>query len=120
MTDLANFVIARIVFDEKVAVAAAASIPMTPPMEQHWHVSDRDSLLVEVLASWGPVPIARAHAYVAQAQHIAMHDPPRVLAECRAKRKIGARAVADGDEDTLKLLALPYADHPQYREDWKP
>jgi hypothetical protein len=22
--------------------------------------------------------------------------------------------------DTLKLLALPYADHPDYRDEWRP
>lgn len=62
----------------------------------------------------------------------------RVLAECDAKRQIVALHDADadgrfclscGDGDyygvgypcpTARALALPYADHPDYRDEWKP
>lgn len=61
----------------------------------------------------------------------------RVLAECEAKRRIVAlHEQWPGDEDlgpecrecvaidlpcpTLRLLALPYADHPDYRDGWRP
>ena len=52
----------------------------------------------------------------------------RVLAECEAKRRIVEWWMAgrDGDEsgyDTHRLLtalALPYADHPDYRQEWRP
>jgi hypothetical protein len=53
----------------------------------------------------------------------------RVLAECEAKRRIVEycpSASEEGDTwDTafwrvLQILALPYADHPDYREEWKP
>jgi hypothetical protein len=71
------------------------------------------------------------------ATHIARHDPARVLAEVDAKRQIvdrmaGMLAAAEGDsevdhyggldaaEGTLELLALPYADHPDYRDEWRP
>ena len=54
-------------------------------------------------------------------------DPARVLAECEAKRRIVQRVVeamdAPPDEWTYVILcdlALPYADHPDYREEWKP
>jgi len=73
-------------------------------------------------------------------------DPDRVLAECEAKRRIvewcserdqvyiGTFAtdiprekdfvpgalVHQTDAITLRFLALPYADHPDYREEWKP
>ena len=76
--------------------------------------------------------------------------PERVLAECEAKRRIvgiheldpievyswgttgGGCGLCDhscetgGDTwghdpcETLKALALPYADHPDYRQEWKP
>jgi len=71
--------------------------------------------------------------------------PSRVLAECEAKRRIvelhepeggdygpgcfvcndtnyldGARLSSGYPCDTLKLLALPYADHRDYREEWRP
>lgn len=62
--------------------------------------------------------------------HYRRHDPVRVLAECEAKRRIvevhahNARwddtNVGDWARATLELLALPYADHPDYREEWRP
>ncbi|MEU8829364.1 DUF6221 family protein [Streptomyces sp900116325] len=84
------------------------------------------------------------------AAHIARHDPARVLAEVEAKRqlvKLHGRATlrAGGGAQyfatetvcrscepnhqfperswpcpTLRLLALPYADHPDYRPEWAP
>lgn len=77
----------------------------------------------------------------ARAAHIARHDPARVLAECVAKRRIvelyRVRVAQDADEDdresrlvtttrceeleaVLALLALAFADHPDYRQDWAP
>jgi hypothetical protein len=61
-------------------------------------------------------------------------DARRVLAECDAKRRIIGQcqmALKEYDEmpyggaawlgdDTLKLLALPYSDHPDYQPEWKP
>ena len=56
-------------------------------------------------------------------------QPARVLAECEAKRRIvelvggGSSIHRPGDCqdcDVMRLLALPYADHPDYREEWKP
>lgn len=82
--------------------------------------------------------------------HIARHDPARVLAECDAKRRIvaahpltgsvipegyvgrnegfGCETCHDwdgvtealGNCDTLLALALVYAEHPDYRDEWKP
>lgn len=83
------------------------------------------------------------------AAHIARHDPARVLAEVAAKRGIvqlhapvrNALTVSEGgghylacitcphaeidvphvlECETLRLLALPHAEHPDYREEWKP
>jgi hypothetical protein len=69
--------------------------------------------------------------------HIVRHNPARVLAEVDAKRRIVDLMVrtlewAEGDsevdhygglsaaEDTLDLLALPYAGHSDYRPEWRP
>ncbi len=64
-------------------------------------------------------------------QHIACHDPARVLAEIDAKRRIidaldvtedrqiPAEAWLVGNE-IKKAIALPYAGHPDYREEWRP
>ncbi|MGW5173085.1 DUF6221 family protein [Streptomyces sp. NPDC004082] len=78
------------------------------------------------------------------AEHIASHNPARVLREIDAKRDLltlhepGETEYVDGDvcmvcEDTdvndegpfypcktLRVLALPYADQPGYREEWRP
>jgi hypothetical protein len=66
--------------------------------------------------------------------HLAIHTA-RVLAECEAKRRIveecerhiptepGGCDYGDLSPDlaerVLSLLALPYADHPDYREEWR-
>jgi hypothetical protein len=76
--------------------------------------------------------------------HIVRHDPARVLCEVDAKRRITecheSWVAGNGDTicgrcgrehidgrpgghfpcQTLRLLALPYADHPDYRADWAP
>jgi hypothetical protein len=77
--------------------------------------------------------------------HIVRHDPARVLREIDAKRQqvawctgvIGDRDLSRYGEpgllkddpeplavtlavETLRLLALPYADRPGYREEWQP
>lgn len=54
----------------------------------------------------------------------------RVLAECEAKRRIVKLAEASYEVNALGLsldksplvraLAQPHADHPDYREEWKP
>lgn len=65
------------------------------------------------------------------ARHIARHDPARVLAEVEAKRQIVEHhgephecpeydVAWDSPCPTLRHLAAVYADHPDYREEWKP
>ncbi|WP_116451594.1 DUF6221 family protein [Blastococcus litoris] len=110
--DLDQFLLARIAEDKRIATDAAAG-------------GDE----------WGE-----------GSEHVRRHDPARVLAECTAKRRLvlacrdarpdraflGARpeGLADfpltpADQHqlaalTLALLALPYADHPEYRPEWRP
>ena len=53
--------------------------------------------------------------------------PDRIRAECEAKRRIVERCSAVGAlmpsehlaQGVLSLLALPYADHPGWREEWR-
>lgn len=122
---LSDFLLARIAEDEAVAHAAAK---------------------VESASWWvdGPAQVSGKHWVYATgekftsrdvAEHIARHDPARVLAECAAKRRIVEELVLPyiaerrrlmngqpswGDEhpDLLRILAAPYADHPDYREEW--
>ena len=81
------------------------------------------------------------YAWPRERDHIIRHDPARVLVEVEAKRRIlddvlptmqadelriagewgvGTDPVREASDDLLSLLALPYADHPDYREEWKP
>lgn len=60
--------------------------------------------------------------------HAERHTPARVLREVDAKRElldeyireIGDDAANETAQQLGKLLALPYADHPDYREQWRP
>lgn len=84
-----------------------------------------------VVATTGEA-VERRH--LVDAEHIARHDPARVLREIDAKRKIiaehdvysrplGERMDCQSYDfpcTTLRLLALPYADRPGYREEWRP
>ncbi|HEX2075579.1 MAG TPA: DUF6221 family protein [Geodermatophilus sp.] len=124
MTELVDFLLARIAEDKRIAADAAAADG------GQWTVDD--------------LP-ARLDARDA-ATHAAHQDPARVLAECAAKRQIvlscreaapdthflGVRPTGMPDfylppqnqhqlaALTLALLALPYADHPEYQEWWRP
>lgn len=71
------------------------------------------------------------------AEHIALHDPARVLAEVKAKRLMLAEILpklkwaddvsdseygdrTDSAGDFLRLLALPFADRDGYLPEWAP
>jgi hypothetical protein len=93
---------------------------------------DEDEAAAEVWSTPFSNPTAEQRA------HIARHDPARVLAEVEAKRRIverlGAYIESEHEPepeglweqmdhhawDTLYDLALPYADHPEYDEAWRP
>lgn len=53
-------------------------------------------------------------------------SPQRVLAECDAKRRIvemrqrNHTVITAGLQEAMAFLALPYADHPDYREEFRP
>jgi len=63
------------------------------------------------------------------APHIARWDPARVLAECEAKRRQirvlttmfapSSRRFAPWRDRVLAIMALPYADRPGFREEWR-
>lgn len=82
---------------------------------------------------------------LARGHHIARHDPARVLAECEAKRQVlSLLDIAEQHSDRVRRsaseyrvvsqaevpcavllcvvqrLALPHADHPDYRPEWRP
>lgn len=113
MTTLPEFLLARIAEDEAIAEVAEE----------------------ESAGSWEFDLDAKGRAGF---EHITRHDPARVLAECRAKRRIvqeytdllkwdadesddhGIHGQRIGLEFAVKMLALPDADHPDYDESWRP
>jgi hypothetical protein len=130
---LTEFLLARIAEDEAAALACKG--------RGEWvQATDRG------IATVHGIRIADTHALATA--HIARHDPARVLAESKAKRRIVERheGVADStaygsptgyacrvclkfhaDYDceneqwpcaTIRALAAVYADHPDYREEW--
>lgn len=121
--DLVEFLTARLDEDEQVARAAIA-----PGPTGSWVVHVGRAIGVVCTAESGQrvASVSRAP----QSEHIARHDPARVLADVEAKRRL--LAVLDGDpfdalgaEGAYKLLvakhlAAPYADHPDYRPEWAP
>ena len=120
MTDLTDFLLARIAEDE--ATARDGEGWRGRLWNGEWQIIDREDDEVVATVShdfeWG---------------HIARHDPARVLAECEAKRRVVERwrlysdaeypdyegGYASAMDAVLATIALPYADHPDFREEWR-
>jgi Family of unknown function (DUF6221) len=127
MTDLAEFVLARI--DEDEVMARKAGEPVWTA-ETAWRQGQaygvRDQMFYMGLVRPVFIDSEDSEGWIGggeACEHAARWDPARVLAECDAKRRIvelyGGWADAV-EEHVLELLALPYADHPDYQESWKP
>jgi hypothetical protein len=119
-TAMAEFLSARLVEREAVAEAAMRLRVHKP---EPWYEADDDRF-----------------AFSGDAAHIALNDPAYVLADIAAKRRILAEVVElidsldariesewgsgayrpTGESDLLlQLLALPFADHPDYDPAWR-
>ncbi|MPZ27529.1 MAG: hypothetical protein GEV12_14250 [Micromonosporaceae bacterium] len=127
---LVEFLRARLDEDEQVATEALRGYPSDDPASAApWRAEyhrvmqwprgrPHSEVQLVVQAQWGDVHATR---------HIARHDPARVLAEVDARRRIidgpnGGGGPESHDEwvETLRLLALPYADHDDYDPAWRP
>lgn len=126
---IVEFLEARIAEDE--AVARRAGGPSHTPC-LHWEAGETNG---DGIRRIDGVPVA-GHSWPHEMDHIARHDPARVLAECAAKRRL-LRAHAkwchnvhdtqypnmDYDASywwTLLVFASVYADHPDFQEEWRP
>ena len=139
MTELPDFLLARIAEDE--AAARAAFQPVEEQQVGGWYWSNAGDA---VLLDRTPDPVAcgpwEQLMHQPSAHHVVRWDPERVVAECDAKRRLvdectaalegpplrrkllastvnrdrGRRELAD---PALRLLALPYADHADYRRE---
>lgn len=137
MTELVDFILARVAEDEALARSATAG-----DRTGNWWLDPDEGGITEVscLEVQGFVT-----AVDQDAAHIVRHSPASVLRECEAKRRIveqageasGDRgqviqefAVGDAEVDDmyasdpgeliLRALASVYAEHPDYRPEWSP
>ena len=141
MSEIVEFLLARLAEDEQSAQSATPG-PWDLNMIQP-DMGGNHQYGLRSATTAGPIGAVSAGAFRmrgADARHIARHDPARVLAEVEAKRRIVAlvqdaqerydqeRTSGYGDgsdlewltklealEPILNLLALPYADHADYR-----
>lgn len=137
---IVEFLRARLAEDERKARAACEHT------DSAWRV-DGDG---ETLLFWDPMPDTPGTSQTLGHRivpHVARHDPARVVAEVEAKRRIlvrhhpskmapwapagceGCGTEGDGDDPItehidecpeLRDLAVVYADHPDYRQEWSP
>jgi hypothetical protein len=90
---LAAFLEARLAEDEELARAAASAYGVGDTVQSVWAVdppeeADLDVTDYEIKAVGGWPVTTAARLSCNDADHIARHDPARVLAECAAKRRI--------------------------------
>lgn len=143
MNELVEFLRARLDEDDRAARAATAG-PWRHSSDKHHHEPGTPRFSEAVFAgAAGKAATCVATTgetddpqSMADAAYIARQDPARVLREVEAKRTIlamhapserteyGAQVCSRCSDlspcDTLRLLALPYSDHPDYDESWRP
>lgn len=123
---LSSFLLARLADDEAAARAATPGPWEVSTSGYAVRGNGRRNWVAETVASQEPC---------GDADHIAHHNPARVLAEVAAKRAIVEMFAADYDEhglpsgagghgeaycEALQHLAAVYSDHPSFREEWRP
>jgi Family of unknown function (DUF6221) len=129
VSDLVEFLLARLDEDEQAARTAGAD---------RWRATDSGVYHDDASTQPGPFAIGRYEHLGAEGTHIARHDPARVLAEVEAKRRmleahydyngVCPRCFDFSNKpvprelwpcETVRLLAPPYGDHPDYRQEWR-
>lgn len=126
----------RAQFDDDERIADAAARDAGGPA---WSAGSGLSESVS-LADGGGYVASGPYGYLSDEmrQHIARRDPARALREVQANRRILNECLKEVERETatgrrypastawalavttLRLLALPYADRPGYREKWRP
>lgn len=132
MSGIVGFLRARLDEDEAVARAATEG----EVNWSHWTFDPRRSVVVtpdEFIVAAG---VDKDAMNDPDGEHIARHDPARVLADVAAKRAMidhvegceeqiqGEWGVGPTTEDTwvevFGPMAAVYSDHPDYQQEWKP
>jgi hypothetical protein len=127
MVTLVEFLLARIAEDEEVVHGVYTEGAWGSPGA----LTDHEGVEVHALDSGAPVAMVYERR---DARQVARFNPARTLADCQAKRRI-TQAVIDGQwaqfpdydgrcvtamKDAVAHLAAAYADHPDYRPEWRP
>lgn len=122
MTTLTEFLLARIQEDHDVAYGGAPS-----PWQEGGTWDGTFDGAREVWARFGD--LTAVCYYGGTYGHVLRFDPTRILRDCEAKRRVVElhAKIADRDQHdssrrshaTLRALALPYADHPDFQEAWR-
>lgn len=110
MNELAGFLLARIDEESALASAAEEDAQRLGPITDDLPADPGDHRILHMFL-WSPARI-RAHGEARRRiveDYLAQLDGHRSGWDARAPRDLSLRA-----------LALPYADHPDYRPDWKP
>lgn len=125
---LTEFLMARIDEDEDAAKPCLPRESYSPPGVWKAYLHEDTGDYVGTRNGNARWTIAEVDVYHA-AEHIARHDPARVLAEIEAKRRIVERLQSPdphlygepcNDCATLYDLAAVYADHVDYDQAWRP
>jgi hypothetical protein len=131
---ITEFLTARLDEDEAVARACGdAPWELLPEARQ---VNVAAEAIRNEKWKYGRMGYVASFEHVENARHVALHDPARVLADVAAKRAIvAAWAAADaaagpypgtdagvemGLFEAIHHLASVYADHLDWREEWRP
>ena len=120
MDDLARWLGEQFDEDERIARAADPGPWKSESLGRH------DQAAIKPAAPTSLIQFDGSRA-AANGVHAARHNPARVLREIEAKRRIVDRyewlrehGDTGGTAWVLPLLALPYADRPGFREEWRP
>ena len=118
--DLTDFLLTRIAEDQaycRVKISLEGEPSTTMPKD-----ADLAGFLQNLIDICGGHPDAEVMASMVRAGMRSPTDPTRVLAETDAMRRIveNQRDAAGGDTAVLRMLAVSYAAHPDYREEWRP
>lgn len=121
MTTIEEFIEARLAEDERLAQDASEQ---PGPVWDHALYEDYPGIYSSQIVCEDEL---FAHVdYEPPAEHIARHDPARVLRQCAALREVlgfgaaltSASQQIDFENTVLLRIAAIWSDHPEYQQEW--
>jgi hypothetical protein len=102
--------------DEQVALAAARATGYDPE-DAEWDVAPDGAVRPRGAAGDSWIAVGPADGRAEIGRHIARHGPAQVLREIHARRLMLKSGIGDRG---LRVMLLPYAGRPGYRDEWWP